>query len=69
MAAFLVRALTLDSATSVAPFADSVGHALQAEIAALQTSGITDGCTATAFCPDRAVTRAEMAAFLVRALT
>lgn len=29
--------------------------------------GITNGCTATTFCPDAAVTRGQMAAFLVRA--
>jgi len=68
MAAFLTRAFNLDGATSVSPFADSQGHALEAEIGALRASGITLGCTATAFCPDRAVTRAEMAAFLVRAI-
>ena len=68
MAAFLTRAFNLDGATSVSPFADSQGHALEAEIEALRASGITLGCTTTAFCPDRAVTRAEMAAFLVRAV-
>ena len=68
MAAFLTRAFSLDGATSVSPFADSEGHVLEAEIGALRASGITLGCTATAFCPDRAVTRAEMAAFLVRAV-
>ena len=38
------------------------------EILGLLEMGITDGCTATSFCPNQAVTRAEMAAFLVRAL-
>jgi plastocyanin len=32
------------------------------------TLGITTGCGGTEFCPDRGVTRAEMAAFLIRAL-
>ncbi len=30
--------------------------------------GVTTGCNATEYCPDRGVTRAEMAAFLIRAL-
>ena len=67
MAAFLVRALDLPSTTGD-PFDDDDGHALQAEIASLEASGITSGCSTTSFCPDRSVTRAEMAAFLVRAL-
>ena len=68
MAAFLIRALGLPPADGANPFTDDNGHALEAEIAALQASGITSGCTATRFCPDRAVSRAEMAAFLIRAL-
>ena len=65
MAAFLVRALDLPLVVG-SPFDDDDGHALEAEIASLAVSGITSGCSATAFCPDRPVTRAEMAAFLVR---
>ncbi|MBT8462618.1 MAG: hypothetical protein KJO44_08880 [Gemmatimonadetes bacterium] len=60
MAAFLVRALDLPAGES--PFTD---------IAALYTAGITRGCDtsdASRFCPDDAVDRGEMAAFLVRAL-
>lgn len=38
------------------------------EVEALAASGITTGCTATTFCPDQAVTRRQMAAFLSRAL-
>ena len=37
-------------------------------VEALAASGITQGCDPHNFCPDRAVTRAEMAAFLARAL-
>jgi hypothetical protein len=37
-------------------------------VEALAASGITQGCSPHSFCPDRAVTRAEMAAFLARAL-
>jgi SpoIID/LytB domain protein len=65
MAAFLVRALDLPTASGD-PFGDDDGHALEAEIASLAASGITSGCSATSFCPGRAVTREEMAAFLVR---
>jgi hypothetical protein len=32
----------------------------------LAAEGITAGCTPNRFCPGQAVTRAEMAAFLVR---
>ena len=39
-----------------------------AEIASLAASGITSGCSANSFCPNRPVTRGEMAAFLIRAL-
>jgi hypothetical protein len=66
MAAFLVRALGLPVAEGVNSFVDVDGHALEAEVSALQASGITGGCTPTQFCPERAVTRAEMAAFVVR---
>ena len=65
MAAFLVRALDLPDSPGD-PFGDDDGHALEAEIASLAASGITSGCSATSFCPDRSVTRAEMAAFIVR---
>ncbi|MDH4117739.1 MAG: S-layer homology domain-containing protein [Acidimicrobiia bacterium] len=34
---------------------------------ALAASGITTGCTSTAFCPNDVVTRGQMAAFLRRA--
>ena len=68
MAAFLVRALDLAPPPGGDPFTDDNGHLFEDEIESLQFHGITDGCTATSFCPGRAVTRAEMAAFLVRAL-
>jgi hypothetical protein len=37
-------------------------------IEALKASGITGGCTATAFCPDAPLTRRQMAIFLAKAL-
>jgi hypothetical protein len=68
MAAFLTRALELPSGN--ATFTDARGHLFEMEIGALATAGITRGCNPPAndrFCPDQAVTRAEMAAFLHRA--
>jgi hypothetical protein len=69
MAAFLVRAQgysTIDSNF----FNDDNGHVFENAINRLRTAGVTQGCnppTNTRFCPDRFVTRGEMAAFLVRA--
>ena len=68
MAAFLTRALGLPQDPGGGPYDDDDGHALEAEIAALEAAGITTGCTPTTYCPERQVTRAEMAAFLIRAL-
>ena len=69
MAAFLARALKLPQGTSL--FADTIGSVFAADISALADAGITKGCNPpqnTRFCPDSAVTRGQMAAFLVRAL-
>ncbi len=67
MAAFLVRALNLPgSGTDF--FSDDDGSIFEGNINALAASGITKGCGPTSFCPNRRVTRAEMAAFLDRAL-
>jgi hypothetical protein len=49
-------------------FTDIADHLFEAEITWLFQRGITTGCAATAFCPDSAVTRQQMASFLVRAL-
>jgi|APSaa5957512535_1039671.scaffolds.fasta_scaffold10468_2 SpoIID/LytB domain protein len=43
-------------------------HPFGGEILGLNELGITSGCTVELFCPGGEVTRAEMAAFLVRAL-
>ncbi len=69
MAAFLVRALDLPPTTQ-APFVDIDGVFVD-DINRLAASGITRGCNPPAnnrYCPDRSVSRAQMAAFLVRAL-
>ena len=70
MAAFLVRAFNL-SASNLAsePFTDDDGSVFESEIETLYQHGITTGCTATEFCPSDTVTREQMAAFLVRALS
>lgn len=68
MAAFLVRALELGGGPDV--FTDDALSVFQSDINALAAAGVTKGCNPPAndrFCPDRAVTRGEMAAFLVRA--
>ena len=69
MAAFLVRAFGLE-AGSAAGFTDvGEGHTFADDIDALAASRVTAGCSATPlrFCPDRNVTRAQMATFLARA--
>ncbi len=69
MAAFLARALGLEVNTHP-DFIDVVpGSVFAEDIGRLATSGITRGCTAGGdqFCPDDAVTRGAMAAFLDRA--
>ena len=68
MATFLVRALDLEP-VDTNQF-DDVSGVHGPNIGALAANGITTGCTSdgTSFCPDTAVTRAQMATFLVRAL-
>ena len=70
MATFLVRALGLPSAPS-AGFTDTAGNTHEANIDALAAAGVTRGCATgpLRYCPERPVTRAQMATFLVRALT
>ena len=64
---FLDRALDLPTATTPSGFTDSAGTFFD-NIDRLRAAGITVGCAPTLYCPDRAVTRAEMATFLMRAL-
>ncbi len=66
MATFLVRALNLP-ATSTDFFRDDESNKHDANINRLAAAGITTGCTATTYCPDGLVTRAQMATFLTRA--
>ena len=67
MAAFLVRAFSLPASPSDI-FSDDDLSIFEGDINALFASGITAGCGPGRFCPDRSVTRGEMAAFLVRAM-
>ena len=70
MASFLVKAFDLPGAPS-AGFADVEGGVHAANIDALAASRITSGCRTQplSYCPSRDTTRAQMATFLVRALT
>jgi hypothetical protein len=68
MAAFLARALDLPS-VGIDPFTDDNGDVHEAAINVLASVDITSGCDAgrpELFCPGDTVTRAQMAAFLVR---
>ena len=71
LASFLVRALQLSRADTASAFVDIEGSPHATDISALAASGITRGCNPPEndrFCPWPAVTRAEVATFLVRAL-
>lgn len=70
MATFLARALGLPSYGGPDRFRDDDGHIFETAIEKFAQAGITVGCNPPAnerFCPDRLVTRGQMAAFLVRA--
>ncbi len=70
MAAFIVRALGLTERLDD-PFVDDDGSVFEADIERLAAAGITRGCNPPVndrFCPQDPLTRAQMAAFLVRAL-
>ncbi len=66
MATFMVRAFNI-AASSVDRFSDDGGSVHEANINALAAAGITLGCTATEFCPNDEVSRAQMASFIIRA--
>lgn len=66
MAGFLVRALGLPEATQDY-YRDDSGMSLEASINALAAAGITGGCGSERYCPSTAVSREQMAAFLLRA--
>lgn len=71
MAAFLTRALGYTDTGGGDLFVDDDGSVFETDIDRLGTAGVTRGCNPPVndrFCPDDAVTRGQMAAFLVRAL-
>lgn len=68
MAAFLVRGFALTAGGAPDQFTDIGASPFRAEINRLATAGVTSGCGGGRYCPLETVTRAEMAAFLVRAL-
>jgi hypothetical protein len=68
MAAFLVRTLDLPEAAS-AGFTDTAGSTFADDIDRIAAERITTGCGDDRFCPHASVTRGQMAAFLVRALS
>ena len=69
MASFLTRAFGLPTAEP-AGYTDTVGNVHSDNIDALAAANITLGCSTrpARYCPDRPVTRAEMATFLARAV-
>ena len=68
MASFLVRAFGYTDDGGGDRFDDDDGLIHERDIDRLAKAGVTAGCGPRRFCPLRPVTRAEMAAFLTRAL-
>ena len=71
MAAFLVRALGYHDGGGSDLFVDDDESVFESAIDELGTAGVTKGCNPPQndrYCPNHAVTRAEMATFLTRAL-
>ncbi len=71
MAAFLTRALALPAAAVNDRFIDDDDSVFEEQIDRLASAGVTLGCnppTNDRFCPDRSVSRGQMAAFLTRAI-
>lgn len=69
-ATFIARAIDLP-VSNTDFFTDDDGHVLEGAINRVAQSGITQGCNPPSndrFCPERGMTRAEFATFLVRAL-
>jgi hypothetical protein len=71
LAELFVRAYGYDNPDGVDFFTDDNGNRYEASINALANHGITKGCNPPDndnYCPERSLTRAEMASFFVRAL-
>jgi hypothetical protein len=67
MAAMLVRAFDIPRSGSDL-FADDNSSVFEADINALAAAGVTMGCAPDRYCPDRRISRGEMAIFLTRVL-
>lgn len=67
MAAFLRRALNLEDA-SKDWFGDDDDSIFEGDINAIAEAGLTSGCRPNQYCPDRHITRQELASMLRRAL-
>lgn len=67
MATMLVRAFGLTGSSAIA-FSDDDSSVHESAIEVLAARGVTHGCAPGRFCPDRGVTRGEMATFLTRIL-
>jgi serine protease len=68
MASFLARALGLPS-TSSDFFTDDEASVHEGDINRIAAAGVTNGCGGSRYCPQAAVTREQMAAFLYRAFS
>ena len=71
MAELLVRAFRYENPENQDFFTDDTGNQFETSINKLANAGVTLGCNPPAndnFCPDRQLSRAEMASFFVRAL-
>jgi hypothetical protein len=65
-AALLVGGLIVPAPSRGAAFIDTSGHMFAGDIEWAATEGITGGCGGGRYCPDAAVTRAQMASFISR---
>jgi hypothetical protein len=71
LAELFVRAYGYDNPDEIDFFVDDTENRFEASINALASHGVTKGCNPPEndqYCPDRSLTRAEMASFFVRAL-
>ena len=67
MAAFIVRTLGLTDTGGKDWFSDDNDSEFEIDINKIAAAGISTGCALDRFCPDRDLTRGEMAAFIARA--
>ncbi len=64
----LVRAFGYNNPDGGDWFVDDEDSPFEDSINALAVVGVTNGCSEDSFCPDRPLSRAEMASFFVRSL-